>query len=41
MYMNKLYRKECGLNGREAVLRDYNWDKVSKDWDKLLQEMLK
>lgn|SRR3990167_3531068 len=40
LYNEPLTRKEMGLNGRSAVLRDYDWRIVSKEWDKLLTEML-
>ena len=37
---NPLLRKEYGLNGRSAVLKEYNWPVVAKQWDTLLTKML-
>lgn len=36
---NPTLRKEYGLNGRQAVLTDYNWQSVVKQWDKILKEL--
>lgn len=41
LYKDPLLRKEYGLNGRQTVLRDYNWQTVSKQWDNLLRELIR
>lgn len=41
LYNNPELRKEYGKNGREAVLRDYSWPVVAKQFDKLFMEMIK
>lgn len=41
LYNDPELRKEYGKNGREAVLKEYTWEKVAKDWDKLLTELIK
>ena len=40
LYKDPKLRKEYGTNGREAVLREYTWEIVSKTWDKLLRSLL-
>lgn len=42
--LNKLYadpelRKKYGKNGRKAVLKEYTWEKVNKQWFDLLEKM--
>ena len=32
--------EEWGKNGRNAVIKDYNWDKIVEDWKKLFKEMV-
>ena len=39
LYSNPLLRKEYGLNGRSAVLRDYDWRIVSEQWNTLIKNM--
>jgi glycosyltransferase involved in cell wall biosynthesis len=41
LYNNPQLRKDFGKIGREKVLKYYNWDKVGKDWNDLIQELLK
>lgn len=40
LYKNPLLRKEYGLNGRTAVLSEYTWQIVAKQWNDLLEKML-
>lgn len=40
LYDDIKMREEFGANGRVAVLRDYTWDKIIDDWDKLLERKL-
>ena len=40
-YPDDAFELLYGKNGRIAVLREYNWPIVAKEWDKLFQEMLK
>lgn len=39
LYNNKDEAKQMGKNGREAVLRDYTWDIVMKQWSDLFERM--
>lgn len=40
LYNDPLLRKEYGLNGRSAILREYTWSIVAKQWDTLLTGMI-
>jgi len=39
LFKNPDKRKEFGKNGRVAVLKDYNWNIVRKEWIKLIEEL--
>jgi len=39
LYNNPELRKQYGMNGRNAVLREYTWKEVAKQWDKVLTEL--
>lgn len=41
LYNNPNLRKEYGLNGRQSVMREYNWQTVSKQWDDLFKKISK
>ncbi len=40
MFDNPKMREEMGKNGREKVLKYYDWEVVNKQWNKLIQEMV-
>src|SRR3990167_7898138 len=39
LYRDPILRKQYGMNGREAVLREYNWPTVAKQWDNLISDL--
>ena len=41
LYNDKQLRERLGKQGREKVLKHYNWDKVGQDWVNLIGELIK
>ena len=40
LYKDAQLRKEYGLNGRAAVLKEYSWPVVAAQWDELLTRLI-
>lgn len=41
LYNDPADRLRCGKNGREAVLKEYTWEKVAATWDQVLTSLLR